>query len=172
MRPRSTPRSTVVIDPSDVRIEPLAGHDRSAFDCGVRPLDVYFQRSAGQDSRRRVANVYVALVGEVTEVAAFYTLSACGVPRQALPPGTSRRLPRYDTLPAVLMGRLAVDRRWQGQGLGGILIVDAVERVRRSGIGAIGLLVDAKDPSAADFYDRHGFDALTDDRRTLFRSCA
>jgi len=85
-----------------------------------------------------------------------------------LPVGTGKKLPRYPTVPAVRMGRLAVDKEFKGQGLGGALLADALDRAARSEIAAFALMVDAKNEVAADFYQHHGFIALPDSRRTLF----
>ena len=75
-----------------------------------------------QDIRRRVANCFVAATGYV---AAYYTLSATSVPLADLPPEDAKRLPRYPTVPAVRIGRLAVDRRFQRRGLGEAMLADA-----------------------------------------------
>src|ERR1700689_5053220 len=101
------------------RIEPLGdAHDRTGFRCGEEALDRYFQTQATQDIRRRVANCFVAVEIPTGQVAAFYTLSAASIAFVDLPPEETKRLPRYPTLPAVRIGRLAVDRRFKGRGLG------------------------------------------------------
>ena len=66
------------------------------------------------------------------------------------------------------MGRLAVDKQFKGQGLGGALLVDALDRAARSEIAAFALIVNAKDDVAATFYRHHGFIALPDSPLTLF----
>jgi ribosomal protein S18 acetylase RimI-like enzyme len=66
------------------------------------------------------------------------------------------------------MGRLAVDQEFEGQGLGGALLADALDRAARSEIAAFALMVDAKDDAAAAFYRHHGFIALPDSSLTLF----
>jgi GNAT superfamily N-acetyltransferase len=71
--------------------------------------------------------------------------------------GERRRLPRYPILPAVLIGRLAVDTRYQGRQIGSALIIDALRRSARAAPASFGLIVDAKDDQAAAFYRRHGF---------------
>lgn len=84
-----------------------------------------------------------------------------------LPGSVAKKLPRYPLVPAVLMGRLAVDSKNARQGLGGVLLADALVRVRRSEIAACALVVDAKDEAAAAFYLHHGFIRLRDGRNTL-----
>ena len=138
--------------------EPLGKrHDRSRFDCGRPELDDYLHRQAGQDVRRRVAAAYV--LAREGRVAAYYTLSATSVLLADLP-DLAPKLPRYPTVPCVLIGRLAVDRASAGQGLGGAAVMDAASRTLASGIGAVGMVVDALDEAAAGFYARLGFTAL------------
>lgn len=144
----------------EVVFEPLGDdHDRAAFSCGVETLDRYLKQQAGQDIRRRVAAVFVAHEPAVTTVAAYYTLSAFGIAPASLPAEVTRRLPRYDPLPATLIGRLAVDQRYQGQGLGRQLLMDALERSASlaSHIASMAIVVEAKDDAARGFYERYGF---------------
>jgi len=91
-----------------------------------------------------------------------------GVASGDLPAGTGKKLLRYPTVPAVRMGRLAVDQAFKGQGLGGALLADALDHAARSEIAAFALMVDAKDEAAAAFYRHHGFIALPDSPLTLF----
>jgi GNAT superfamily N-acetyltransferase len=72
-----------------------------------------------------------------------------------LPASTGKRLPRYPTVPAVRMGRLAVDQAFKGQGLSSALLADALDRAARSEVAAYALMVDAKDEVAASFYRHH-----------------
>jgi len=142
-------------------------HDRSQFDSGSPALDRYLREQVSQDIRRRVAACFVALEGE-RRVAGFYTLATASVPLVDLPDAVRRKLPRYGTVPAIRMGRLAVDATFKGRGLGGALLVNALRRVAGSGIPAAVLVVDAKDDLAAAFYRRHGFTLLADSALTLF----
>ena len=144
-----------------------ADHDRSAFRCGAGALDGYFQRQVTQDIRRRIASCFVALSGD-DRVAGFYTLSAAGLPLTDLPKDLGQRLPRYPSIPAARMGRLAVDQNFRGIGLGGALLADALERAIRSDLTAYAMVVDAKDETAAAFYRHHGFIAFPDSAWTLF----
>ena len=122
-----------------------------------------------QDIRRRVTACYVA-VDEADRVAGYYTLAASSVLLADLPPDQGRKLPRYPSVPVVRMGRLAIDHRFKGKGLGGALLADALERAQRAEIAAFALVVDAKDELAAAFYRHHGFTALPEATLTLFRS--
>ena len=150
------------------RIEPLAKQDRSGFTCGSEPLDRYFRSRVSQDIRRRVAACYIALEQESDRIAGFYTLSASQVAVGELPKDLRRKLPRYPAVPAVTLGRLAVDQRFKGRGLGSALLIDAAVRALRSDIAAFAMVVDAKDERAAAFYRYHGFLDFGTDERTMF----
>jgi ribosomal protein S18 acetylase RimI-like enzyme len=142
-----------------VRIEVLGpAHDRSGFTCGVTALDDYLRERVGQDVRRRMAACFVAASGR--RVVGFYTLSAAAIPISDLPPEVARRLPRYPTVPATRLGRLAVASDAAGQGLGGALLADAVHRALRAEIASFAMIVDAKDEPAAAFYRHHAFVAF------------
>ncbi len=88
----------------------------------------------------------------------------------ALPADVAGRLPRYPTLPAILLGRLARDRRWRGQGVGELLLADALQRSLgiSEQLGALFVIVDAKDDAARAFYERFGFRPFPDRPRGLF----
>lgn len=153
----------------DFRLEPLgSGHDRSAFHSGEEALDRYFQTQATQDIRRRVANCFVVVEVVSGQVAAYYTLSSASIPVVDLPPEETKRLPRYPTLPAVRIGRLAVDQRFQGRGLGATMLADAAYRTMRADAATFTLLVDAKNDRAVAFYRHHGFRSLVSQPQTLF----
>ena len=96
-------------------------------------------------------------LGPAGVIAAYYTFAATGIPLTELAPEATRRLPRYPTVPAALIGRLAVDQQFRGQGLGGALIVDALARAIRAEPAIFALVVDAKDDTALRFYQHLGF---------------
>lgn len=144
-----------------------AAHDRTTFNSGSDPLDRYLREQVTQDVRRRVSACFVALADR-QRIAGYYTLASASLLLADLPASTGKKLPRYPTVPAVRMGRLAVDQAFKGQGLGGALLADALDRAARSEIAAHALMVDAKDEAAAAFYRHHGFIALADSPRTLF----
>jgi ribosomal protein S18 acetylase RimI-like enzyme len=151
------------------RMEPLgSGHDRSLFCCGEEVLDRYLRTQATQDIRRRMANCFVAIEVATGRIAAYYTLSSASIPMIDLPPEETKRLPRYPTLPAVRIGRLAVDQGFQGRGLGAAILADAAHRAMQSDIAAFTLLVDAKNEQAVAFYQHHGFRTLVSQPSTLF----
>jgi GNAT superfamily N-acetyltransferase len=153
---------------SGYRIELLGDqHDRTAFSCGVEALDRYFHMQAGQDSRRRIASCFV-LVAPDGSLAGYYTLSAAGIALADLPADVAKKLPRYPLLPGALMGRLAVDRRRQGQRLGELLLFDAFSRALRSDLASYAFLVDAKDDRAEAFYQKYHFRRLSGPGRRLY----
>ncbi|MEX2598219.1 MAG: GNAT family N-acetyltransferase [Dehalococcoidia bacterium] len=152
-------------------IEPLsAHHDRSAFDCGNESLTRYLRTQAGQDLRKRAAVPYVLLDAGTGVLVGYYTLSACRVDAAELPADIAKRLPRYRHLPATLLGRLAVDLRFQGTGIGKLLLADAMSRTltHSKQIASVALIVDAIDEAASAFYQRHGFIPFPDQPATLF----
>jgi GNAT superfamily N-acetyltransferase len=114
-----------------------------------------------------VAACFVAL-DAVDRIAGYYTLASASVPLQGLHPAVARKLPRYPTVPAIRMGRLAVDQVYAGRGLGAALLADALQRAAKAEIAACALIVDAKDIKAAAFYRHHGFLPLPDSPLTLF----
>jgi ribosomal protein S18 acetylase RimI-like enzyme len=143
--------------PGDITIELLrASHNRQEFSCGVAALDRYLHELATQDIRRRISNCFVACDAAGT-IAAYYTFAAASLPLTDLSPEERKRLPRYGVVPAGLIGRLAVDRRFRGRGLGGALIIDAARRAAAADPAIFALIVDAKDESAVDFYEHLQF---------------
>lgn len=142
-------------------------HDRSRFDCGVPALNRYLREQVSQDIRRRVAACFVAL-DDSQRIAAYYTLASASVPLTGLPDDLRRKLPRYGSIPAIRMDRLAVDREFKGRGLGSALLVNAMRRAVAAEIPGAVMVVEAKDPQAAAFYRHHGFIDLRDAPLTLF----
>jgi len=144
-------------------IRPLDRDANTAdFECGEKTLDDYLQRYATQDIKRGVARVFVASSADRPHaVAGFYTLSAASVAAETLPEHWRKRLPRYP-VPVALLGRLAVTRQIQGLGLGSILLADACRRVAAASqtLAVAAIVVDAKSPKAAEFYQHFGFVAL------------
>jgi ribosomal protein S18 acetylase RimI-like enzyme len=143
-------------------------HLRTRFSCGEAELDRYIREQAGQDARRRAAACYVLRATEDMEVIAYYTVSMYRIDPVAIPDAIARKLPRYPDLPAALLGRLAVDTRYRGQGLGDLLLTDAIERVLQSPVAALAIVVDALNERAAEFYQHFGFLRLPSDQHRLF----
>ncbi len=150
------------------RIELLeARHRREGFDCGNAALNEFLRRQAGQQQRRGFGKTYVALADNGLDVIGFVTVSVGQVEAQAMP--SQLKLPRHPA-PMLRIGRLAVDKRVQGNGLGQNLLafalrlaLDFAERV-----GLYAVVVDAKDAQAAEFYRRLHFEPTLDDALCLF----
>lgn len=155
-----------------LRIEILGPqHDRTKFDSGVEPLNRYLRVQARQEARKNIAAPFVLLLSE-GEIAGYYTLSSTSVQPAELPTEIVRKLPRYPLIPATLLGRLAVDRRYQGRGYGRFLLADALYRAVRSQIAAFAIIVEAKDDNARRFYERESFLPFPDQPMKLFRPMA
>jgi GNAT superfamily N-acetyltransferase len=143
--------------------------DRKAFGCGVGSLDEYLRRYALQSLEKNIGVTIVAVAEEDrTRILGYYTVSMAQVSVEHLPSSLSRGLPRYP-VPAMRIGRLAVDRRAQGQGIGAALLRDALERALSISleVGVRVVVVDAIDEDAERFYERFGFVPLVDLPRTL-----
>lgn len=153
-----------------VTIEPLGRHhDRAAFSCGQAELDDWFRHRASQDERRDVARVFVA-VDDDLGVVGFYSLSTFALTIADLPEEIARKLPRYEAIPAALIGRLARDERARGRGIGELLLADAIRRILGAGrsIAVFAIVVDAKDDRAVAFYRAFGFTPFPSRPRRLF----
>lgn len=151
-----------------LRIELLDGrHCRSGFDCGIGALNEFLRHTAGQQQRRRFGKTYVALAEDGPAVIGFVTVSVGQVEAQAMP--SHLKLPRQP-VPMLRIGRLAVDKREQGRGIGQDLLAFALhlalEFAERVGLYAV--VVDAKDARAAEFYRRLHFEPTLDDDLCLF----
>ncbi|CAN7392950.1 GNAT family N-acetyltransferase [Rhizobium sp. LjRoot254] len=141
-------------------IEMLSGHDRTRFDCGVPELNNYLKMRATQDMKRRVASCFVAIEKPKHTISGFYTLSACHLLLTDISELMKKALPLYPEVPAIRLGRLAVDQTFRGKGVGSLLLADAIRRSLKLEIGAALILVDAKNQDAANFYRHFGFEAL------------
>src|SRR5947207_1264962 len=153
-----------------LRFEPLGpAHDRGAFSCGAEALDNYLHKQAGQDARKRVAAPFV-LTPDGKRIAGYYTLSQYSIDLGVIPKEISRQFPKYPVVPATLIGRLAVSKEFRGQGLGQLLLMDALKRSLDSGkaVASAAVIVDAKDDDAATFYRKYGFLELPKVPKRLF----
>jgi predicted GNAT family N-acyltransferase len=140
-----------------LRIEPLDSTAvRQGFCSGCEPLDRYFVEQVGQDVRRGITACFAAKDANGNLVG-FYTLASCGIPVVDLPDSLRKKLPRYPTVPGVLLGRLAISMESQGMGLGSVLLFDALKRCIASEIAVYALVVDAIDDRAGRFYGHFGF---------------
>ncbi|HRW76518.1 MAG: GNAT family N-acetyltransferase [Lewinellaceae bacterium] len=138
-------------------------HDREGFACGHPALDNYLSRNAIDDQKEGLARCYV-MVDPQNKIAGYYTLTMANVPKESIPREHLNRKIRYEDIPVILLGRLAVDRAWQGKGLGKFLLVDALAKSVEASlrVGARAVVVDPIDDRARDFYLKYGFYPLPD----------
>lgn len=149
------------------------GHDRSGFDCGVEALNLWLRQTALQHQTKGISRTFVAVptdkaaardyreagyadVGDTT-ILGFFTLASAFVLTDDLAPALAKRYPRQ--IPVTRLGRLAIRSDLHGQGLGQLLLADAVTRSRIAAlsVGSAGIFVDAKNARAARFYAQYGF---------------
>lgn len=138
-------------------------------------MDDWLARRAGQDTRRNVARVFVAVDPDAPfRVLGFYSLGAYTIAIDDLPDEAARKLPRYDAIPAALIGRLARDATAKGKGLGALLLADALRRILSAAetLAVYAIVVDAKDARAAAFYQSFGFMPFPLHPRRLFMPTA
>jgi len=152
--------------------EPLSkDHNRRAFSCGESSLDRYLAEQARRDVKRRASAVFVLIDAQHDHgIAGFYTLSAASITLERIPSPAQNRFPRYPDVPVTRLGRLALDEKYQGQRLGGLLLIDALFRSYEvSGqVGSTAVVVDAKHEKARSFYEHYGFIQFADDHLRLF----
>ena len=154
------------------KIELLAkSHDRDGFDCGSEPLNLFLKQTARQHAERGISRTFV-LVDEDASVpkpiVGFFSLNLSQIKSESLSPAEARKLPRE--VSGIRLGRLAVAKACQRQGIGKILLAAAMEKFLEifNTAGGIGLFVDAKDEEAKRYYEQFGFVALPSDELELF----
>lgn len=150
-----------------------ARHDVTGFSCGNELLDRWLIRYAGQNQRRDAARTFVATPDDRV-VYGYYTLLAGQLDHQQATGATGKGLSRHFPIPVAILARLAIDSRHQGTGLGAALLDDALVRVCRASeqVAIRAVVVHAVDESAATFYARFGFQALSTTPRTLMVTLA
>jgi len=153
-----------------MQVLPLTGsHDRQGFDCGRQELNDWLRQVARQHQDKGLSKTFVAVRDDAPEhICGYYALTLAELENRHLPDAWRKKLPRR--IPGVRLGRLAVDKQFQGKDLGELLLVDALTRARRiyTEAGGIGLFVDAIDEPAANYYRRFGFQAAPDNPLLLF----
>ncbi|HEY4326736.1 MAG TPA: GNAT family N-acetyltransferase [Mucilaginibacter sp.] len=143
-------------------------YHKQKFESGTWQLDNYLRHQAGQDVKRKLTAVFI-LPDKEYIIKGYYTLSNDALARNGIPENLLKKLPpAYANLPVTLLGRLAVDKAVQGQGLGVILLIDALKRsfnTAVSNIGSMAVVVDPIDVHARNFYLKYGFIDLPDSGR-------
>jgi hypothetical protein len=142
-------------------------HLKSEFDCGNELLNSYLHRQANQDMHRHLSVCFV-MSGNSNQVKGYYTLSNASIARSLIPTNIKDKLPKtYSNLPVTLLGRLARDKKYSGERLGEILLLDALKRCydTSSTIGSMAVVVDPIDQDAKNFYLKYGFILLPDSNK-------
>lgn len=140
-------------------------HKKSDFSCGKDILDNYFIHQASQDIKRKLSACFVKVDSETALIQGYYTLANCSIPLHLVPVELQKKLPKsYTSLPATLLGRLAIDHRYQGKGIGKLILMDALYRSYENlnHIGSFAVVVDPLDIEAENFYLKYGFIKLPD----------
>jgi GNAT superfamily N-acetyltransferase len=145
-------------------------HDRASFSCGVDSLDDYIKTRASQELKKRVSTPYVLTDSPERQVLGYYCLSSYSIAMAEIDASISKKLPRYPLLPAIMLGRLAVDSGYQGKGYGDLLVADACKRSLglSKQLASFAVVVDAIDLKVASFYQRHGFIGFPDNPLKLY----
>jgi predicted GNAT family N-acyltransferase len=153
-------------------IEPLGPHhDRAAFSCGNPTLDDLIKTKARKENDLGYGAVFILIEDQRPRaIAGYYTLSSHFITLEGIDAASRRKLPRYPTVPATLIGRLARDLRFRGTGAGEFLLMDALRRASRSSgqVGSFAVTVDAIDDNATEFYAKFGFMPLVGENRRLW----
>ncbi len=146
--------------------EPLhSKHKKALFSCGKSMLDNYLHKQANQDIKRKLSVCFVISEENTNLIKGYYTLSNNSIPLKSIPDSVSKKLPKsYAAIPTILLGRLAVDNKFQGQGMGKLLLIDALKRSLQISIsiGSFAVVVDPIDQAAEHFYHKYGFIQLPD----------
>jgi predicted GNAT family N-acyltransferase len=161
----------VIADKSKYTIEPLGDHDRAVFFCGHASLDRYIREQASQDVKRGLASVFVITAKNRPDtVLAYYTLSSRELKLEQLPPEIAKKAGKYGYVGVTLLGRLAVDEKCKGAGLGSLTLMNALHRslVAAKDVASWAVFVDAIDSKTAIFYRKYGFLELQEDKFKLF----
>ncbi len=143
-------------------------HNRKDFDCGKELLNNYLKTQAGQDIKRKLSACFILTENETKFIQGYYTLSNSSIPLSSFPKQIRKKLPKsYTSIPTTLLGRLAIDKKYQGKGIGKILLIDALKRSYgiSKEIGSFGIVVDPIDDEAKNFYQKYDFIELPDSKK-------
>ena len=143
--------------------------NRNDFDCGSEALNRYFQQTARQHNKKGISRTFVLVDSEQPQtIIGFFTLAICEIRASKLPNKWQKKYP--SAIAGVKLARLAVAKNYQRQGIGEILMIEAMKRavIIADNAGVIGLFVDAKDEAARGYYIRYGFIDLSDSPLKMF----
>jgi len=133
-------------------------YKREKFDCGKQTLNNYVQRNVTKDVNAGVCTCFV-IVNDKNCVIGYYTLSTESIPKSDAPIEFLKKI-KYQYIPVILLGRLAIDKNEFGKGYGKFLLIDSLKRsldVAKNQIGAVAVIVDPIDEEAINFYSKYGF---------------
>jgi ribosomal protein S18 acetylase RimI-like enzyme len=154
------------------KIELLAkSHDRDGFDCGSDQLNLFLKQTAQQHAARGISRTFVVVEEDASEpkpILGFFSLNLCQIKSESLSAKEAKKLPR--DVSGIRLGRLAVAKEYQRQGIGKTLLVAAMGKFIEifNTAGGIGLFVDAKDHDAKRYYEQFGFVSLPSNELELF----
>src|SRR5436853_7726850 len=144
-----------------IRIEALdrAKHDRKSFTCGDDRLDNFLKNTAGRQQKEDLTRVNVSCLDESVVVIGYYALNNHSIDASALPEPDRKKLPSYESIPAIYLSKVGVQRELQGHGLGQHLVGHAFKRcIEIANLsGAYFVVLDALNEDAARLYRRLGF---------------
>jgi len=145
-----------------------SAHRKKEFSCGKEMLDDYLHKQANQDIKRKLSACFVLNDKETNLLKGYYTLSNSSIAQELIPSKFQKKLPNsYTTIPTTLLGRLAIDHRFQKQGVGKLLLIDALKRSYEISkeIASFAVVIDPIDEEAERFYDKYGFIKLPDSKK-------
>jgi len=144
-------------------------HERGEFSCGQPSLDYFIRNLVTQYEKRKLGRTCVATRAGEKRVLGYYTLASSSISFEHIPGKLAKKLPKHP-VPVILLARLAVDQSVQKQGLGKLLLGDALTRCLQlsNQLGIHAVEVEALDARARIFYEKHGFISLNDDPMHLF----
>jgi GNAT superfamily N-acetyltransferase len=140
-------------------------HVYDDFTCGEELLDNYLKRQASQDVRKKLAACFVLAAKESNVIQGYFTLSNNSIPQELIPEDLKKHFPKsYLSIPATLLGRLAVDKNFKGKGIGELLLLDALKKSYEISkvIGSFAVVTDPINEKAEKFYLKYGFQKLPD----------
>jgi predicted GNAT family N-acyltransferase len=135
-------------------------HNRESFESGTDLLDRYFKQQAKQDVKRKLLACFVYESTEKKEIIGYYTLSSASIAQEIIPQEYKKSLQKsYSSIPVILLGRIAIDKKSQGTGVGKMLLIDALKRCYQSSqtLDCFAVVIDPIDENASNFYDMFGF---------------
>ena len=154
------------------KIELLAkSHDRDGFDCGSEPLNLFLKQTARQHAERGISRTFVLVAEDASApkpIVGFFSLNLCQIKSESLTAAEAKKLPR--DVAGIRLGRLAVAKEYQRQGIGKTLLVAAMGKFIEifNAAGGICLFVDAKDQEAKRYYVQFGFVPMPSNELELF----